>query len=117
MGTNYYVTKNKPTIYPPIHIGKSSGGWLFLFQDQDTTWEGTDIVWHTYPQIKTWLQKYVVDSNKFIILNEYDEIISFEEFINMVDKKQSDIRNQNNPDNFTNAKNIDGYRFTDGEFS
>lgn len=31
MGTNYYAVMKKPTIADPIHIGKSSIGWKFLF--------------------------------------------------------------------------------------
>ena len=34
-------------------------------------------------------------------------------FLNMVEKKQR----ENNPDDFTYADNIDGYRFTGDEFS
>ena len=33
MGTNYYVIPNRPSVEEPIHIGKSSMGWMFLFQD------------------------------------------------------------------------------------
>lgn len=35
MGTNYYAVKNRPTVCSPIHIGKSSSGWLFLFHEQN----------------------------------------------------------------------------------
>lgn len=34
MGTNYYAVRNKPTVESPHHIGKSSAGWLFNFQEQ-----------------------------------------------------------------------------------
>ena len=35
MGTNYYVVRDRPSQMEPVHIGKSSIGWLFGFQDQD----------------------------------------------------------------------------------
>jgi hypothetical protein len=35
MGTNYYAVKNGPTIQELVHIGKSSAGWLFNFQQQE----------------------------------------------------------------------------------
>jgi hypothetical protein len=119
MGTNYYVLKNKPTLETPIHIGKSSCGWLFGFQEQNETWRDVPVVWHTYNQVKEWLKKYTTGENpQYVILNEYDEIISYEEFIDLVDEKQKDEKNLSNPDNFNYyVKNIDGYRFSEGDFS
>ena len=38
MGTNYYAIKKKPRIvkvYDEIHLGKSSAGWKFAFQEQE----------------------------------------------------------------------------------
>ena len=49
-------------------------------------------------------------------MNEYDEIISFDDFVAMVEAKQKDEHNLKNKDNFTYARNVDGYRFSDGEF-
>jgi len=118
MGTNYYAVKNKASISEPIHIGKSSCGWLFNFQDQNNTWNDIPVVWHTYPQVKEWLKKYTTGKNPpYVILDEYDRTIAYEEFIDLVEKKQKDKRNLSNPDNFTYSKNIDGYRFSEGEFS
>ena len=53
----------------------------------------------------------------FVIMNEYDEIVYFDNFFELVDDKQEDIGNKNNPDNFRYARNVNGYRFTDDEFS
>ena len=116
MGTNYYLVKNRASVEYPIHIGKSSCGWLFSFQDQDEKWHDPPIVWHTYPQVKDVLKRLTVDSNEYAIVDEYDEIIPYDEFIAMVDAKQSDPYNISNPDNFEYSKNIDGYRFTDEDF-
>lgn len=56
MGCNYYAVLKKPTVREPIHIGKSSCGWLFHFQDNE--------YWHSYPEVKTWLQENVVSETR-----------------------------------------------------
>lgn len=117
MGTNYYAVRGKPTIEKPIHIGKSSYGWLFHFQTQNLDYGDPPVVWNTYNQVKDWLRKYTVDSDDYVIITEYDEIIPFKDFIEMVDEKQGDEFNLNNPNNFRNCRNVDGYRFDDQEFS
>lgn len=119
MGTNYYAVKRKPTISEPIHIGKSSVGWLFLFQYQnERMWDEIPCVWNNYDQVKEWLKKYTVGENApYVIINEYDEIISYDDFIDLVDTKQKEERNQKNPDNFEYCDNVDGYRFAKGDFS
>lgn len=118
MGTNYYLVKNRPTVLEPIHIGKSSAGWLFLFQAQHEKWNDPPVVWETYNQVKETLKALTVDSTDYVIMNEYDEIVSFDDFFDLVDTKQRDKHNQENKDNFSyHTRNIDGYRFTDDEFS
>ncbi len=118
MGTNYYAVKKKPTIAEPIHIGKSSWGWLFLFQSQNDTWREEPVVWNTYNQVKEWLDKYTNGKDKpYVILDEYDREISYEDFIKLVEDKQKDEHCLSNPDNFTYNRNVDGYRFSDGDFS
>lgn len=112
MGINYYAVRNRPTTDGPIHIGKSSFGWKFCFQTQNDTWNEPPVVWNTYNQVYTWLYKYTVESDIYVIINEYDEVISFDDFIAMIEEKQ----NEDNPDDFTYSKNVDGYRFTDSEF-
>ena len=64
-------------------------------------------------QVYEWLYKYTVESGSYVIIDEYDEVISFEDFIKMVEDKQL----EENPDNFKYNKNVNGYRFADGEFS
>lgn len=90
------------------HIGKSSSGWLFCFQDQDE--------WHTYKEFK----KFITSKNfktKYDIINEYNEIISVDKMLDIIDTKQKDKRNLDNPDNFTHNENREGYRFSKGDFS
>ena len=114
MGTNYYVIPNRPSIATPIHIGKSSMGWMFLFHDVDEPYLDTPIVWHSYEEVKDWLYKYTVDFKNYVIIDEYDEVISYDDFIEMVERKQEQFKD--NPNNFTYCRNVDGYRFTEGEF-
>jgi len=112
MGTNYYAVMNRPTVTEPIHIGKSSFGWRFCFQQQNDKYNDPPVIWNTYEQVREWLHKYTVDSNQYVIMNEYDEIISFDDFIKLVEEKQQNY----NPDNFKYSRNVNGYRFTDEDF-
>lgn len=116
MGTNYYAVPNRPSLGHNFHIGKSSAGWLFCFRDQEETWNDPPVVWHSYNDVKEWLKKYVVDSKEYVILDEYEREVSFEEFFNLVDSKQEDPDCRSNPDNFGYCKNVCGYRFSDREF-
>ena len=116
MGTNYYAVKNRPTVSDPIHIGKSSMGWMFHFEDQYQPWNEIPVVWHTYNQVIDWLQKHTVDNNEYVIINEYDDIVTLDELKELIALKQE--QDKGNPDNFSyHVKNIDGYRFSSGEFS
>lgn len=118
MGMNYYAVRNKASLEHPIHIGKSSFGWFFCFQTQSEPWQySVPVVWNTYKQVIDWLRKYTVERNDYVILDEEDEVVSFEDFVKMVEDKQNDEKCRSNPDNFQYSKNVDGYRFTDGDFS
>ena len=117
MGTNYYITENRPSIHGGIHIGKSSAGWLFCFETQNLTWNDHPVVWHSWPEVYDWLLKYTVNNPIYVIMDEYDEIIPFNDFVDLVETKQNDKRCQSNPDNFKYSRNVDGYRFLDGDFS
>ena len=117
MGTNYYAVRNRPTVQDPIHIGKCSFGWLFNFQSQNETWSEPKVVWSTFDQVKDWLKKYTVDSNDYVIMDEYEKIISYDDFIKMVEERQKDDICRSNPNNFAYARNVNGYRFSDGDFS
>ena len=116
MGTNYYAVKNGPSVRTPIHIGTSSMGWLFSFQAQNEKWNDPPVVWNTYPQLVAWLQDHVVDTNEYVIMDEYDEIVPFDDFIELVQAKQNDPDCKSNPDNFSYSRNVDGYRFCDEDF-
>lgn len=113
MGTNYYAVENRPSINSGIHIGKSSIGWKFLFH-RVGKYENyiTEEPLNTFPQWKKFLTEQT-ENGTIVIMNEYNEIISLKYLLDLIASKQS----EDNPDNFYYADNIDGYRFTDGEFS
>lgn len=111
MGTNYYAVRKKPTITEPLHIGKSSCGWKFLFHEvnkYNCEFDG-ELEIHTFEQWKEFLE----NNDEIVILDEYDREISVEDFFRLVEKKQK----ENNVDNFSYCKNVNGYRFTGGDFS
>lgn len=110
MGTNYYLVKNKPSIDSGLHIGKSSIGWRFLFHKL-SIWEA-DKPLNTFEQWRDYL-KETTESGNYVILNEYDEVVSLDDFLKMVANKQ----NENKPDMFEYCENVNGYRFASGEFS
>ena len=117
MGTNYYAVRNRPSVESPIHIGKSSVGWLFNFQAQNDTWREPPVVWNTINQVRAWVNEYVVERKEYVIMNEYDEIVPPDELFEMIENKQNDPFCKGNTHNFEYARNVDGYRFTDEEFS
>ena len=112
MGTNYYAVPKKSTISNALHIGKSSCGWKFLFHEVNkyTCEFDNELEIHTYEQWKHYLENNKED---IVILNEYDEEVSVRSFLRMVNKKQL----EENIDNFTYCKNVNGYRFSDSDFS
>ena len=112
MGTNYYAVKKEPTVCHPIHIGRASAGWRFLFHIVDA-WDNyiSNEPLNTFPNWKKFLEEQTANGN-IVIMNEYDEIVELNYLLELIESKQS----EDNPDNFTWSDNIDGYRFTDGEF-
>jgi len=112
MGTNYYAVERKFALYRNIlHIGKSSGGWKFLFhgyQDYELEWGKPHI---NINSIEDW--KDFLNNSTYGILNEYDEEISYDDFFKFVEEKQK----EENKDNFSDCANINGYRFDYRDFN
>ncbi len=88
MGTNYYWHKKVPvegaTTCPtcghcpsipmdPVHIGKSSVGWTFSF--------------HATDDIRSWKAWREELQTPGIIKDEYGDLCTFEEFVEMIDAK------------------------------
>lgn len=114
MGTNYYTKINeceKCGRNDTIHLGKSSAGWQFSFQ-----YNG-GIYYKNADEMKQWLRGRR-------IIDEYGHVISHEAFWHMVKAKQTD-ENQNHaqychknyPETRAREHIIDGYSFSDCEFS
>ena len=53
-----------------IHVGKTSGGWKPLMQASDH--------FHSIETLKQW---YEQNKSEYIFINEYDEVIPFEEYL------------------------------------
>lgn len=104
MGTNYYAVKKKPRIikvYDEIHLGKSSCGWKFCFQEQEQ--------YHNFKEFKG----FILNNKEYIIKDEYGRTIKPERLLELIEALQSN----ENPDNFKYDDNRDGYRFTSEDFS
>lgn len=107
MGTNYYARENECkhcNRYDDIHLGKSSGGWHFTFQYNHGKY------YKDVNEMKKWLK-----GKK--IYNEYDEKISNKDFWEMVKAKQKNVFISHAVEYPNNSLLIDGYSFSDCEFS
>lgn len=108
MGTNYYGRLKKPKRktyldYEKFHIGKSSCGWKFCFQ--------TNKHFKSFEEFKKWL-----NDDNFIIFDEYGRKVDKNEFLKMILDKQNEDETQTRYDN-EYTRNIDGFDFTDNDFS
>lgn len=109
MSTNYYLVKNRPSVDCGLHIGQSSAGWRFLFH-KPSIWDvGRPL--NTFEQWRDYL-KEVTDAGTHVIINEYDEIVSYDELMELIENNQK----RNHPDMFRYCENVNGYRFYGGEF-
>lgn len=111
MGTNYYLVKNRPSIDSGLHIGKTSAGWRFLFH-KPPIWQ-TDKPLDTFERWRDYLKEATVDKKTHVIMNEYDEIVSYEWLMELIKNKQT----EDSHDMFEYCENVSGYRFSDREFS
>ena len=126
MGTNYYHRKNICEYcdrFDEKHIGKSSAGWKFNFQGYK---DESDSLILSFADLKKELQ-----TGK--IFNEYDKVISFDDFVKMVENKQTGkFNNKPNKNHYdycqkeasnrgydmsNDWKDKEGYFFSFSEFS
>ena len=80
MGTNYYVNERPPCEcckrpFEQLHIGKSSGGWQFLFAPYPDRGLTTAAAWLAYLQDKE-------------IVDEYDRPVALDELRELIESKQ-----------------------------
>ena len=101
MGTNYFLYINKCDKcgrFTEIHIGKSSGGWRFVFQ----------YIPNAFEKVTDWMEATVHGE----IMDEYGHPCTFTEFWTTVDIKQKE-RSQSGLEGF---RDVDGYDFLEGDF-
>ena len=127
MSTNYYV-KRKPTLaekdnisnliesglfkkaskelqqfpFEPIHLGKSSGGWRFLFNANEFRY------YHDLDSLFKFLQTVS-------IIDEYDQEWTYQELMELVDINKNE-KSHESPVLSPNFSNIDGLEFLNCEF-
>ena len=90
------------------HIGHSAAGCLFLFRYQPE--------WKNYKEVKDYLLTKLQE-NEEVIIDEYWEEKDPSKLIESIENKQEDKICKNNPDNFLYNDNVDGYRFSNSDFS
>jgi hypothetical protein len=120
MGTNYYWYEDKESVAcptcgyaepgpPPLHVGKSSSGWVFSF--------------HAIPErginsFRDWLALF--DSGSGYILDEYGEAIQVPAFLKLVQLKQVNDDNLRHALMYPSERDYldaEGFSFSVGEFS
>lgn len=111
MGTNYYFVRIEPTVYEPVHIGKSSYGWKFLFHAYGYWETPYNVELRSFDQWKQFLIDYTADKS-MVIMDEYNQVVDVDTFLSIVEFHQR----SHNPNDFKYAHNIHGYRFTEGDF-
>lgn len=79
MGTNYYVAENRceccKRFDRDIHIGKKSYGWAFSFHGFKE-WPANLTTWQKW-------KEYLKDKE---IVDEYGDIIHFDDFVELIEK-------------------------------
>lgn len=100
---NMHKTKDEDAI---IHIGKSSAGWRFLFQDSK--------YFHNYKEFLNFINRYVV-THRYRIYDEYGDEQSAQALLELIQHKQKIYDSDENFDN--GIRNESGYRFCDNTFS
>ena len=111
MGTNYYmITEPCPHCHRgggKVHIGKDSVGWSFVFAEQP------DLNIHS---VGDWFGQLI--ATDATILNEYNEEIPVEDFVEIVKQSQND---KSHAEVYSEEQNcyLDkyGYSFIKGDFS
>ena len=105
MGTNYYAISNKPTVHDyKIHIGKANWKSKFLLHYCDE--------FKSMNELKDFFDEHV-RNGEYVIMDEYENVIPPDDMLDYIDSKQG----SKNPINFADGeRDIDGYRFVEGEF-
>ncbi len=119
MSVNYYLVFNECSDCKRsdrLHIGQSAAGWQFCFRAYPNIYDshGKDLVnaleadrLQTYLAWKSILKKHR-------IVNEYGEVVSYEDFISKVEASQG---GQSYPASDTDYLDMEGYSMCSVEFS
>ena len=67
---------------------------------------------NTFEQWRDYL-KEATESHEYVILNEYEREVEYDELLEIIAKKQS----ENRPDMFDHWENVNGYMFASCDFS
>ena len=115
MYTNYYAVESEDEDpYDGLFLGKRAGGWVFQIKWHDWTdmYENTESPNHPYRNFDEFVE--YVDGK--VIKNEYGEVLTPEEFINMVEDWCEE--NPRTPNTTRDSVwKIDGYYFIRGDWS
>ena len=97
----FFLPDSRDT-YGDIHVGKLSGGWKPLLQANE--------YFHSIQTLKQWYEQNKHDYN---FIDEYDEIVQFDDFIREIAE-----RNQNDDlEDHKHSKDSEGYDWTHTQFS
>lgn len=126
MGTNFYV--RPPQCEHPcehcgkaseIHLGKSSGGWVFLHRGYRNEWDQPSGLDFPVTDRASWLK--LLDLGP--IYDEYGQLQGRDEFLSFIESTQDSIRRNSARGRDLGAYPSDrdwvdgGYEFCDAEFS
>ena len=108
MGTNFYLRNKKPRlVYDEIHIAKTSCGWKPVFEQHVGEIESVK-------QLKN-----VYDSGEYIIVDEYGDEYTWDEFDRRVlkwDEHQHKIRKERGQDDFEPIDHVEYEKYNPDKY-
>ncbi len=121
LSVNYYIRKVDPIeVRPEFHIGKRSCGWKPLFETYHSDMPYTCRIDVDRPYIDRVSDiKALVESGEWEIIDEYDEVVTYEQFIDHMDTDY-DVETERKSHMGIGLGaycGIDGREYTDEEFS
>ena len=96
----FYLLDSRET-YGDIHLGKLSCGWKPLLQANEH-----------FDSIQSLKQWYEQNKHNYNFINEYDEIVQFDDFIKEIAKRNKD----DDLEGHKYSKDSEGYEWTRSEF-
>lgn len=121
LSVNYYIRKVHPIeVKPEFHIGKRSCGWKPLFETyhSDMPYGYCVDVDRPYIDRVSDIEK-LVESGEWEIIDEYDEVVTYEQFIDHMDTDY-DVETERKTHLYIGLgayRGVDGREYTDEEFS